>query len=152
MCYKLCVRSCSNQAIVEHCSDHPCRALLQGPLSSALASTVELCSSALGCRALLLPSDRRAFAPIIPVESLLQGPLSPTPAGTVESCSSALGGRTLSTNQTIVDHCSNHPCRAVFQRPLSLAPAGTVEPCSSALVEKSGVIFRHPKFQLHYGS
>ena len=51
---------CSNQAIVVHCSDHPCRALLQGPLSPAPSGTVELCSGALSYRALLQLIDRQA--------------------------------------------------------------------------------------------
>ena len=57
----LVVEPYSNLAIVKNCSDRTCRTLLQGSLNFAPEGTVELCSSALGCRALLQPSDRRAL-------------------------------------------------------------------------------------------
>ena len=121
-------------------SDHPGRALLQGPWSPAPAGTVEPSSSTLGCQAMLQPSDRRA---------LLRSSLSSFAPGAVEPCSSrhcrALLRQALSSlapvplvvkpcsNHAIVEHCSDHPGRALVQGPSSLAPAGTIEPCSSAL-------------------
>ena len=50
-----------NQPIVEHCSDYPCWALRQGPLSPAATGTVKRCSSALGYRAFLQPRNRKAL-------------------------------------------------------------------------------------------
>ena len=114
------VGPCSNQVILEHFSDPHCRALLQEPLSPAPAGIVDTCSCVLRCRALLLPSDRRA---------LLRSSLSSFAPGTVKHCS----GR----------HCQDlllcPSCRALLQTSdrgallqsslSSLAP-GAVEPGS----------------------
>ena len=118
------VGPCSNQVMLEHCSDPHCRDLLQEPFSPAPAGTVDTCSCVLRCRALLLPSDH-------PCRALLQGPLSPAPADTVKTCSCVLVVEPCS-RQAIVEHCSNHPCRALLQVPLSPAPVGTVATCSFA--------------------
>ena len=154
----LVVEPCSNQAIVELCSDHPCRALLQGPLSFAPAGTVKAYSSALGCRALFQLSDLRALLRSS-LCSIAPGPLSFAPAGTVGPCSCALGYRALlqpsdhralhrsslsSLAPEAVELCSGRHCRrrALLQRPWlsGLAPTKRSEhysdhPCRALLQE-----------------
>ena len=121
------VEPCSYQAIVEHCSDHPCRALPQGPLSTAPADTVKTCS----CVLVVEPCSRQAIVEHCsnhPCRALLQVPLSPAPAGTVETCSFAFSCRSL---LQLSDH------RAPLLLSLSSidpgAPAGTVKRCSNVL-------------------
>ena len=118
------LKPCSNQEIVENCSDHACRALLQEPSSLAPVGTVEPCSSVLGWETLPQPSDRRL---------LLRSPLLSIAPGTVEHCS----GRhfrallqcpwlsSVAPTKRSLKHCSDHPCRAFLQVPLSPAPVGT---------------------------
>ena len=91
------VPSCSDQAIFEPSSDHPCRSLRQGPLSYAPAGTVELCSSAPVCRAMLQLSDRR-------------GTLRPS---------------LLSFDPGAVELCSGRRCRALLKYPWLSSPAPT---------------------------
>ena len=103
----------TNQGILEHCFDHPCRILLQGPLSPSPVGTVEPCYCGLSCQALLQLGDRRA-----PLRSSLP---SFTP-GAVQLCS----GR----HYRALLQCPRFSSFALTKRSLCTSPIIPVELCS----------------------